>query len=75
MATQKLKLEYPLDKVNVSVFSQLATTFDVQPNVLAADIKPGQGGWMLISVSGDDSRIADALAWITERGIVVSSVA
>jgi ABC-type methionine transport system ATPase subunit len=75
MATQKLKLEFPLQKVGVPVFSKLATTFDVEPNVLAADINPGKGGWLVISVSGEEARIGEALNWITENGITVTNVA
>jgi ABC-type methionine transport system ATPase subunit len=69
METRKIKLEFPLEKVSVPVFSQLATTYDVQPNVLAADIAPSHGGWLTLNISGDSDRLEAALEWIKVQGI------
>ncbi|HEY3333422.1 MAG TPA: NIL domain-containing protein [Capsulimonadaceae bacterium] len=73
MTTQKLKLEYPLNKVGVPVFSQLVSVFDVHPNVLAADINPAKGGWLLISITGNDETLERAASWIREQGITLSA--
>lgn len=72
MTTQKLKLEFPLAKLSVPVFSKLASDFDVQPNVLAADINPSKGGWLLLGISGDETTLAKATAWIAEQGITIT---
>lgn len=73
MKTKKIRLDFPLNKVSAPVFSELAVTFDVQPNVLAADIAPSRGGWLLINITGDDDRLGKALAWIEEQGIAISA--
>ena len=73
METRKVKLEYSLDKVGAPVFSQLAAHFDVQPNVLAADINPAKGGWLLISVTGPAQTLESALQWVRDRGISVTA--
>ena len=73
METRKVKLEYSLDKVGAPVFSQLAAHFNVQPNVLAADINPAQGGWLLISITGPTETVERALQWVTDRGINVTA--
>ncbi|MDR3708002.1 MAG: NIL domain-containing protein [Capsulimonadaceae bacterium] len=75
METRKIRLEYPLDKVGVPVFSQLAIEFDVQPNVLAADISPQKGGWLLISVTGPAKNVDAALDWVVQNGIKVAAAA
>lgn len=75
METRKIKLEYPLEKVGAPVFSQLASNFDVQPNVLAADIDPSHGGWLLMSVTGPSEKIEQALEWVRRSGIRVNSAA
>ena len=73
METRKIRLDYPLKKLGVSVFSQLASQYDVQPSVLAADIDHRKGGWLLLSISGSSERLDEALAWVRETGIEVKA--
>jgi len=75
METRKVRLEYPLDRVATPVFSRLASNFDVQPNVLAAEISPIKGGWMLMSLTGSTQAIESALEWVRNSGITVTIAA
>jgi ABC-type methionine transport system ATPase subunit len=69
MKTVKVKLEFPLARINEPVVTHLVRDFDVQPNVLAANIEAGRGGWILLELQGDDDRVDAALDWIGAIGI------
>jgi len=73
METRKLKLEFPLTKLSVPVFTKLVTDFDVSPNVLAADIEAAKGGWLLIKITGEPVTLDHALDWVLGNDIKVSA--
>ena len=73
METRKLRLAFPINLVGTPVFYQFAAVYDIQPNVLAADIAPATGGWMLVSVTGLKDKIDEAVAWASSRGVSVSA--
>ena len=72
MKTIKVRLDYPLERIKEPVVTHLVTDFDVAPNVLAADVDAGKGGWMLLGLSGDDAVINNALKWIESVGVRVT---
>lgn len=71
MATTKLLLEYPLDRISEPVFTRLVTEFDVQPNVLSGNIDASRGGWLMIRLEGPVETLAQATDWIRSTGIHV----
>ncbi len=75
MKTVQVRLEYPLERIKEPVVTHLVTDFDVAPNVLAADVEAGKGGWMLLGLSGDDALVNKALEWIESVGVHVSEQA
>lgn len=75
MQTRKVKLDYPLERVQEPVVSYLVKKFDVAPNVLAANIDARKGGWMLLELQGEAAQIDAALEWVRSQGIAVQLVA
>lgn len=75
MQTRKVKLDYPLERVQEPVVSYLVKKFDVAPNVLAANIDGGKGGWLVLELQGEDAQIDAALDWVRSQGIAVNLVA
>ncbi len=73
MKTITVRLEFPLERVKEPVVSHLVRDFDVSPNVLAADIEAGKGGWMKLGLSGDDANVESALRWVESLGITTKS--
>jgi ABC-type methionine transport system ATPase subunit len=67
-----VRLEFPLEKIGDPVVTRLVRDYDVSPNVLAADIDAGKGGWMLLGLSGEPERVDSALAWINTTGVKVT---
>ena len=72
METRKLRFEFPLNRLDVPVFSTLVTQYDINPNVLAGNVNPSRGGWLLIGVSGPAPRIDSALEWVRAQGVTVT---
>ena len=71
MQTRKVRLDYPLERVQEPVVSYLVKKYDVAPNVLAADIDAGKGGWLLLELQGEGPQIDAALRWVKDQGIAV----
>ena len=74
MKTITVRLEFPLERVKEPVVTHLVRDFDVSPNVLAADIEAGKGGWMTLGLSGPDDSVQNALRWIESLGIKSESI-
>lgn len=74
METRKLKIEFPLTKLSTPVFSTLVKRFDVEPNVLAADIDAAKGGWLLVGVTGEPATLDAVEAWVNGEGMTVTVV-
>jgi len=71
MQTRKVRLDYPLERVQEPLVSYLVKKFDVAPNVLAADIDARRGGWLVLELQGEDSQLDAALEWVRAQGITV----
>lgn len=72
MQTRKVRLDYPLERVQEPVVTYLVREFDVAPNVLAADIDAHRGGWLVLELQGDTAQIDSALDWVKNQGISVT---
>lgn len=72
MQSTRVRLEYPLARINEPVVTHLVRDFDVSPNVLAANIDATKGGWMLLELTGSSDQIDNALAWVRSLGVGVA---
>lgn len=70
---KKYRIHFPLDQISAPVMTHLVTDFDLSPNLLRADIDAKNGGWLVVGLTGDDTRIDAALGWLREQGLSVSS--
>lgn len=72
MQTRKVRLDYPLERVQEPVVTYLVRQFDVAPNVLAADIDAHKGGWLVLELQGEASQMDSALEWVKAQGIAIT---
>jgi len=72
--TRTVQLHYPISRVDEPIVTRLVTEFDLQPNLLRADVDVTTGGWMVVGLEGDTGDIDRALEWVQTHGIQVSSV-
>ncbi len=73
MATEKnFRIHFPLEQVSAPVLTHLVTDYDLSPNVLRADVNARDGGWLVLGLTGDDTRLQAALDWLRGQGLEVS---
>jgi hypothetical protein len=72
--TRKLQLHYPLSQVNQPIINHLVTDFDLEPNLLRADVDAKSGGWIVTELTGETETIDKAVAWMLDRGLEVARV-
>ncbi|HOQ76049.1 MAG TPA: 4Fe-4S binding protein [Thermoclostridium sp.] len=69
MKTIKISIYYPVDKITVPLVSTLIKEFDLQVNILHADISLNKTGTLVADVIGENKNVDDALRFIEEQGI------
>jgi len=75
MARVRLDLTFPPRQATKPVAYHLVKDFDLTPNILRAQIQPGQEGRMLLEVVGDREHIAAGIAFLEEQGLTVHEAA
>ena len=67
-----VQLHYPLERLTEPVVTRLVTDFDLEPNILRADVDAHSGGWLSLELTGSGERITAALDWLRGQGLVVA---
>lgn len=75
MARRRLDLTFPPRQATKPVAYHLVKDFDLTPNILRAQIQPGQQGRMLVEVTGKRESIDAAVAFLAHEGITVAPAA
>lgn len=70
MATRNYRLVYPPALVRSPMVHQLIKSYDLEVNILQAQITLDEG-WLELEVSGDDQEIERAIAWLSSEGLEV----
>lgn len=68
---RKVQLHYPLERLTSPIVTHLVTDFDLEPNILRADVDAASGGWLVLGLNGDGERIDTALDWLRGQGLTV----
>ena len=69
---KKYRIFFPLDQISAPVMTHLVTDYDLSPNLLRADIDAKNGGWLVVGLTGEDTRVDAALGWLREQGLDVA---
>lgn len=75
MARKRLDLSFPPRQSLKPVIYHLVKDFDVVPNILRAQIQPGQEGRMLVEVTGKKDAIGQSIGFLEEQGLIVHEAA
>ena len=75
MATKRLDLTFPPRVVTKPITYHLVKDYDLEPNILRAEINPRQQGHMLVEVRGTKENIDAGLAFLEEEQVVVKAAA
>jgi ABC-type methionine transport system ATPase subunit len=66
----RFHLTFPEHLIDEPVLHELGRRFDVVPNIRGANVDE-RYAWVIVELGGDDHVVADAVAWLIDRGITV----
>ncbi len=68
-------LRFPKEKIDQPIIYKLVKKFDIEFNILKADIFLQQDGLMVLELSGHKKNIQNGLKYIKDLGVIVESQA
>lgn len=68
---KKYRIHFPLDQISAPIVTQLVTDYDLSPNLLRADVDAKNGGWLVLSLTGEETQLQSALGWLRGQGLGV----
>lgn len=71
MATRRVVFHYPRRLIDAPVVSQIARTYNLEFNILRANITPQSEGLMVLGLEGSSEDLDKALAWVQQQGVDV----
>lgn len=75
MAKKRLDLTFPPRQSLKPIVYHLVKDYDLTPNILRAQIQPGQEGRMLLEVTGDKDDYKRGVEFLQEQGLTVREAA
>ncbi len=73
MGRQRVKFNFPTDKVKEPIIYLLGRQFDIVTNIRRADVREDMG-WVVLELDGDDSEIERGLEWVANTGVRVDPI-
>jgi ferredoxin len=67
--TIKVSLTFPPSKVTFPLMTKLVRVFELEVNILHADVRLNKTGKLIVELTGETHNIDDALKYIEEMGI------
>lgn len=71
MYTRIYFFRFPKEIVDQPIIYYLVTRFDVEFNILKADVLPHREGIMIIELKGSKENVKEALAYVKDIGVIV----
>jgi len=75
MYTRIYFLRYPKETSEQPIIYQLVKQYDVELNILKADIRPQRDGIMILELKGNKENVRDALAYLKSLGVEAERLA
>ncbi len=69
MASQRTVLRFPQRLIDEPIISRLVRQYDLEFNILRANITPESEGLMVLELSGDARKLKDGLEYIQSLGV------
>jgi len=71
---KRYALRFSPTLVEQPLVSKLVRTYDVDINILNADVASGRGGKLVVELSGTEEALKESVLWLYQTGIVVSEM-
>ncbi|WP_456387221.1 NIL domain-containing protein [Desulfolithobacter sp.] len=75
MYTRIYFLRYPKETSDQPIIYQLVKRYDVEFNILKADIRPQRDGIMILELKGNKENVRDALSYLKSLGVQAERLA
>lgn len=75
MVKRKLVLSFPENIVTKPITYRLVKEFNLEFNILRAEITPDMEGKMLIELKGNEEKIEQAIKYLSDAGVTVKEAA
>jgi ferredoxin len=69
VASQKIVMHFPERLIDEPIISRLSKRYDLEFNIIKAQIQPQREGLMVIVLSGDAKNLRAGLEWATGLGV------
>ena len=73
MAKRRVHLTFQGQLADEPAIWTMSQQFDLVFNIRQANLEDGFG-WIMLELEGDDRKLADALRWLEDRGVVVAPI-
>jgi hypothetical protein len=74
MARARLHVTFPQHLMSEPIVHRLGADFGLVVNIRRANLEEDRGGWIILEVDGEGERIAAAVAWLAEQGLLVDRI-
>jgi ferredoxin len=71
---KRYALRFSPTLVEQPIVSKLVRIYDVDINILNADVASGRGGKLIVELSGSQEALEESVAYLNEIGIIVSEM-
>ena len=75
MATTRVVLHFPPQLIDEPIISETVKNYELDFNILRAEISPQREGIMVIGFTGEDKQVEAAIKNLKKRGVIVESMA
>lgn len=71
---KRYALRFSPTLVEQPLVSKLVRTYDVDINILNADVASGRGGKLVVELSGSEEALKKSVLWLNQTGVIVSEM-
>lgn len=71
MASHKVVLHFPLHQLNRPVVNELIKAYELDFNILRAEVTPEVKGFVVLELTGDESDFQRGIKWLDSLGVTV----
>jgi ferredoxin len=69
MASHKVVFHFPVEQLNRPVINELVRTYDLEFNILRAEVRPSEQGFVVLELTGDEGNFRQGLEWVESLGV------
>jgi len=69
MASHKVVLHFPVNQLNRPVVNELVRTYDLEFNILRAEVTPSEQGLLVLELSGEEDNFRRGIEWVEGLGV------